>query len=521
MKGKGFTLIELLAVIVVLAIIMVIATPIVVKTIDDAKKGAFKNTAYGIMKAAEQDYFEKIVKGQKPNEIIYEYVDGKEASGETLEFKGTIPQNGKIVVNREGKVALAIHDGTYCAIKAPHKEEVEIAKKKFEDCEVPIPPYVDKSGANAPQLITGMTPVIWNGNDWVEPSNINDPYEQDWYDYANQKWANAKTEDGSFWVWIPRYAYSITSGYHTSTAGTIDIKFLNGITNTTNDGTKIETSGYETGVKDTSMHYFKHPAFTFGNDEIEGFWVAKFEPSGTSSNISILPNATSLRSMTIGDQFDAAYNMRNNSKYGWNASDVDTHMMKNTEWGAVAYLSKSVYGANAEIWNNSNNSYKTGCAGSSVSATDEGLCNEYHTETGQKASTTHNIYGIYDMSGGAYERVAAYVDNGHGNLSSYGQSILDADLKYKNVYVSSGDTQSGNYTANKNTFGDAVYETSSSGSGSNSWYSDNSYIPSSSAPWFARGGGYSSGTYAGVFYFGSAAGNSSSNVSFRPVLALP
>ena len=283
MKGKGFTLIELLAVIVVLAIIMVIATPIVVKTIDDAKKGAFKNTAYGIMKAAEQDYFEKIVKGQKPNEIIYEYVDGKEASGETLEFKGTIPQNGKIVVNREGKVALAIHDGTYCAIKAPHKEEVEIAKKKFEDCEVPIPPqYVDKSRANAPQLITGMTPVIWNGNDWVEPSNINDPYEQDWYDYANQKWANAKTEDGSFWVWIPRYAYSITSGYHTSIAGIIDIKFLNGITNTTNDGTKIETSGYETGVKDTSMHYFKHPAFTFGNDEIEGFWVAKFEASNNT-----------------------------------------------------------------------------------------------------------------------------------------------------------------------------------------------------------------------------------------------
>ena len=185
MKGKGFTLIELLAVIVVLAIIMVIATPIVVKTIDDAKKGAFKNTAYGIMKAAEQDYFEKIVKGQKPNEIIYEYVDGKEASGETLEFKGTIPQNGKIVVNREGKVALAIHDGTYCAIKAPHKEEVEIAKKKFEDCEVPIPP-VDISGAKAPKLTKGMTPVIWNANYWVEPSNINDPYEQDWYDCANQ-----------------------------------------------------------------------------------------------------------------------------------------------------------------------------------------------------------------------------------------------------------------------------------------------------------------------------------------------
>jgi hypothetical protein len=224
--------------------------------------------------------------------------------------------------------------------------------------------------------------------------------------------------------------------------------------------------------------------------------------------------------MTIGDQFDAAYNMRNNSKYGWNASDVDTHMMKNDEWGAVAYLSKSVYGANAEIWNNSNNSYKTGCAGSSVSATDEGLCNEYHTETGQKASTTHNIYGIYDMSGGAYERVAAYVDNGHENLSSNGQSILDADLKYKNVYVSSGDTQSGNYTANKNTFGDAVYETSSSGL-DNSWYSDYSYMPYSVTPWFLRGGHSRRGPGAGVFGFRDTYGHSAGDSSFRPVLALP
>ena len=36
---------------------------------------------------------------------------------------------------------------------------------------------------------------------------------------STRKWANAKTSDGSMWVWIPRYAYSITSGYHSSSAG--------------------------------------------------------------------------------------------------------------------------------------------------------------------------------------------------------------------------------------------------------------------------------------------------------------
>ncbi|HHT38169.1 MAG TPA: hypothetical protein GXZ95_01990, partial [Mollicutes bacterium] len=83
------------------------------------------------------------------------------------------------------------------------------------------------------------------------------------------------------------------------------------------------------------------------------------------------------------------------------------------------YLSKSQYGNPNEIWNNSNNSYKTGCAGSSVDASNEDICNEYHTTDGVKASTTGNIYGIYDMSGGAFEYVSVYVDNSHSNLTTY------------------------------------------------------------------------------------------------------
>ena len=50
---KGFTLIELLAVIVVLAIIALIATPMVLNIIDEAKKGAAKNSAYAYIHAVE------------------------------------------------------------------------------------------------------------------------------------------------------------------------------------------------------------------------------------------------------------------------------------------------------------------------------------------------------------------------------------------------------------------------------------------------------------------------------------
>lgn len=50
---KGFTLIELLAVIVILAIIALIATPIILNMINDAKKSAAKDSAYGYMKSVD------------------------------------------------------------------------------------------------------------------------------------------------------------------------------------------------------------------------------------------------------------------------------------------------------------------------------------------------------------------------------------------------------------------------------------------------------------------------------------
>ena len=516
---KGFTLIELLAVIVILAIIALIATPLIMNVIDEAKRGSFENSAYGIVRAAEITLATDILSGNN-NEVIITYNNGQESSsnGKKLEYKGEKPKNGKIKINKNGEIAIVLHNGSHCAIKPYHLSKITVEKMDKKDCE--FEKLIDDSGANAPILVTGMTPIKWDGSEWVT-TTVDDP---EWYDYANKKWANVRTEDGSYWVWIPRYGYKITSCFHSNCsggAGNIEIKFLIGTTNKAADGSVVETSGYNFGTKDTSTHYFLHPAFTFGNDEIPGFWVAKFEPSGSSSNINIVPNATSLRNMKIGEQFDAAFNMRNNSKYGWSSTEVDTHMMKNTEWGAVAYLSKSEYGANEEIWINNSSTFITGCAGDSVSdGSYSGCQNAYNTATGQKASTTHNIYGVYDMSGGAYEYVAAYVDNGHSNLTTYGQSIINADIKYKDVYtIGASDSQANNYEANKNKYGDAVHETSSSYESSNSWYGDYSYMPFSSFPWFLRGGYYDDGADAGAFNFGSGNGNAFSYSSFRPVVA--
>ena len=180
-------------------------------------------------------------------------------------------------------------------------------------------------------------------------------------------------------------------------------------------------------------------------------------------------------------------------------------MMKNDEWGAVAYLSKSKYGKNAEVTINSNSSYYTG----------GGSGNAYVSNIGQ--STTGTVHGVYDMSGGAWEYVAAYVYVGY--TTSYGSSLVNGDAKTKNVYSkASTDNATNNYNANSSKYGDAVYETSTSGSGSTSWYGDYSDFPGEGGPFFQRGGHYTEGTDAGVFFFYNYYGGTSSYLSFRPVL---
>ena len=54
LNKKGFTLIELLAVIVILTVIMLIATPTILGVIEDARKGAAKNSAMGYIDALEK-----------------------------------------------------------------------------------------------------------------------------------------------------------------------------------------------------------------------------------------------------------------------------------------------------------------------------------------------------------------------------------------------------------------------------------------------------------------------------------
>ena len=343
---------------------------------------------------------------------------------------------------------------------------------------------------------------------------------------GGSKWANAMTTDGSMWVWLPRYAYKITEGYHTNVAGTIEVafidtnnKFLNGETG------EITTNPEEEGAGTTK--WLVHPAFTSnvetggGFGELSGIWVGKFEATGTYSNgdaskVSVKPGEQSLRSMTINDQYKAG----KNATYGENIN-LNSHMAKNSEWGATVYLAQSKYGTNKQkVEQNKSSSFYTG--GTNIA--------EQIYTTNKTQSTTHNATGVYDLNGGAWERVASYVNNGNSNLGTNGgitagdiygatKSEQATSTKYKTVYSSVNNQLEDYKTAGKKNKGDAVYETSVSYSdGTSSWFDAYAYFPSGGAPFFVRGGSYSD-TDVGTFCFLSSHGDDRSSYSIRPVLA--
>lgn len=388
-----------------------------------------------------------------------------------------------------------------------------------------------------------------NGTKNSAPSN--------WYDYTQgvNHWANVKTTGGEndcYWVWIPRYAYCITEGYNSNTAGTIDIKFLQGTTNTPIDGSSITISN-----SSGSGNWNVHPAFWWDKnnngvedegEQLTGIWVAKFEAS--SSNVSVatvendlattgggdtnslqvrvIPNVTSWRVITVNNMFTVCRNLTQTGNSLENTTNLNSHMMKNTEWGACAYLSRSVYGKNGEVWNNpyynntTNYSPITGLCGNETNGKDNATTNmsntvKYNEIGGGNASTTGNVYGIYDMAGGAWEYVAGIYTGGSSNDNR--SKLWDSNnSKYVDKYTNTTDSQS-TYYGNTNKYGDAVYETSGSGlSFTGSWDSSYSYFPNSSSPVFIRGGHASDGSYAGVFAFSGDTGGAVTYSSFRPVV---
>ena len=98
-KKNAFTLIELLAIIVILAIIAVITVPIILNIIENSKKGAATNSAYGYKDSVEKYYLARLFENTNEqyttlNET-YTISEGK-LNTIDIPFEGTIPSSGSL-----------------------------------------------------------------------------------------------------------------------------------------------------------------------------------------------------------------------------------------------------------------------------------------------------------------------------------------------------------------------------------------------------------------------------------------
>ncbi len=393
-----------------------------------------------------------------------------------------------------------------------------------------------------PVLKEKLIPVEISNNGEVRYADIS----KEWYKYENKRWANAvilnegvsyqegdiitESDIESYFVWIPRYKYQIfDEGNYTtyieskpteSIAKEIQIEF--------------ETNEVEASIGSTKGEWLTHPAFT--NFDVNGIWVGKFETgykgatsfssaqvnTADSSKVIIKPNVYSWRNSTVSNIFKTAYNYNR---------ELDSHMMKNTEWGALAYLSHSKYGINTEVRINNNSNFLTGYAATDetnqssfpgVSGTTSDITLPYNTETGYKASTTGNITGIYDMSGGAWEYVAGYMPSSN-DKSGFTSTELTTYSKYLDLYSANSTINS----YNNRKLGDATGEMGpfyfyadkdNNKRYHNNWYGGYSYFVDSTYPWFHRGGSYMSGVLDGQFFFNGYTGGVYTNEGSRFVL---
>lgn len=367
-----------------------------------------------------------------------------------------------------------------------------------------------------PELLENMIPVVYD--------NVNKVYRKAdkdsiYWDYQNKIWANAvmvkkykNSEDDlsksreyylseesvdnviyendivGYFVWIPRFKYKLFNVLGAnSSKQVIDITFTNA-----SETESLSKNLYQNG------DYINHPAFTFGSEEIKGFWVSKypasFDVSSTcykntnitncnksdDSNLYFLPNRKPITNISIANAFNLALNLKNSPLYLTNGN---SHLLKNTEWGAVTYLASSIYG--------------TDVAPNTSNVTSNNVLN----------STTGNMSGVFDMSGLMYEMVMGNYnkdtgldENTNSEFEPYGKIEFPSDTYY-DLYTS--------ITEKGMILGDATSEVKG-------WNGGTSTFINGSNPFFIRGG--KNNLNASIYSFDSYSGNARDDVTFRVVL---
>lgn len=304
-------------------------------------------------------------------------------------------------------------------------------------------------------------------------------------------------------VWIPRFKYKLwnvtgTPGVDSYDAYRTGIDVVFEKNNETSGVIRCEDNiCYNDDLLITKVtnndnnKYYTHPAFTYGDEELPGIWISKYEIS-TSNNeckngISdeCLSNTLEIQSKkgnTTWRNNYLSYYYQNVKKMGDNI-----HIIKNTEWGALTYITHSKYGLCA------NDNCKT-----------IGANKTYISGNELTDSTTYNMYGIFDLAGSATEFVMAnYTTN---------KSLTLNDTHFGNAEINKNDYNL--YLENTFILGDATKEISLT---EGSWYNNYGSFINETNNWFIRGGiGTTENT--GIFYYNATTDTNNEYISTRIIL---
>lgn len=355
----------------------------------------------------------------------------------------------------------------------------------------------DLSGANEPVLLDNMIPVYYDDSSdvWRKADKTNSNLDYLWYNYENQMWANAvvvsetnraaylndvQTPTGTeismndilmFYVWIPRFKYDL---FASGAPNGVNVTFEKAL-ESTGDVSCSFSSGYVQSCMGTGS--YTHPAFEFDGEKLSGYWVSKFELGPESSticyssastancNISTLtltakPDDVTASYMNISNLFYSVRNMElSGNIYGFTNSGstvntdgtitddnnkFDIHLWKPFESGALAYLTYSKYGkyGNSEFDADSKDIF------------DQGTYSYNEDYYGVGASTTGNIYGVYDLTGGNEFIMMNVYSNGSSGVSFQAKSSGFTEApskKYIEIY-------GGQNYGYKSLYGDAIGE---------------------------------------------------------------
>ena len=337
-KRKGFTLVELLAVIVILAIILIIAVPGVLSIINKTKDSAYDRQIDMIKNAAKNYVTANTItwSGENPKSTV--------VTLDILQSGGYLDK--KILDPRDKKEIL-------CA-------NVLVSKDNKNKITYDVDMTCNDVQPITPRVGSGMIPIRYDGTNWVKADVSNKNFA--WFNYGNQQWANVATvtEDvrqtlldapvdtivpmdkiNAMFTWIPRFKYKLFNVDGTvSPVGNpnmlddylIDIKFETAST--------TKSTGTQNG------EWLTHPAFTFGGQELEGFWMAKFETGRVDANnadeamkqevdstkLVSKPNQYSWRLISISNMYQNIQGVKNTGNPFGITSVEDPNLVKNMEW---------------------------------------------------------------------------------------------------------------------------------------------------------------------------------------------